>query len=188
MRKLCVLELLTAKRIASFRHVREEEASATIRSIWEQSQSGTVSVNITKAIYTFSSNIIWRILASKKFSDDDLGGNGKGFKDLILELSATVGALNIGDFIPYLDWMDLQGIKRRMVKVSKTCNDFAKKIIDDDLHVGHPEGEEEHVKDFVDVLLQKTDWKDHMKGDAKATRETMKSIVLVRRWGCLSYF
>ena len=46
------------------------------------------------------------ILESRKFS-----AYGKGFNDLLPRLSNMVEALNIGDFIHYLGWMDLQGIK-----------------------------------------------------------------------------
>ena len=53
VRKLCVLELLTAKRVESFKHVREE-VSAMIRSIWEESQKGTIAVNLSKALLTLS--------------------------------------------------------------------------------------------------------------------------------------
>jgi flavonoid 3'-monooxygenase len=137
MRKICVLELLTAKRIESFKHVREEEVSAMIRSIWEESENGRMGVNVSKAISTLTSNIVWRILANRKFSDDDLGGDFKGFKDLLVELIARVGDFNIGDFIPYLDWLDLQGINRRMKKIHKTFDEFAEKIIDDHVNVNH---------------------------------------------------
>ena len=62
-----------------------------------------------------------------------------------------------------LDWLDLQGIKRRMNKIHKAFDEFAEKIIDD--HVAHrlaggsncQKDEEPHVKDFVDVLLQKAE-------------------------------
>ena len=108
-----MLQLLTAKRIESFKHVRDEEVSAKICSILEESEGGRMRVNVSKAISTLVSNIVWRILAKRKFSDDDLGGDFKGFKELLDEMTATVGAFNIGDFIPYLDWMDLQGIKPR---------------------------------------------------------------------------
>eukprot|EP00253_Pinus_taeda_P017717 PITA_17717 len=92
VRKLCVLELFTSKRIESFKHVREEEVSAITRSIWEQSQNGTIAVNVSKAILTLSSNVISRILFGRKVSDDDLGADGKGFKNMLLELSATAAA------------------------------------------------------------------------------------------------
>ena len=151
-----------------------------IRSIWEESKNGTIAVNVSKAILTLSSNVIWRILASRKVCDDDLGADGKGFKHMLLELSTTSGTLNIGDFIPYLDWMDLQGIKRRMLKVSKTYDALAEKIIDEHL-LNDGQAEAERAKDFVDVLLEMTAKNDHLKGDTKSKRETIKSIILVCR-------
>jgi len=112
-----------------------------------------------------------------------LGGEFKGFKDLLVQLTARVGDFNIGDFIPYLDWLDLQGIKQRMKKIDKTFNEFAEKIIDDHVNVNHlmatvssngqkEEDAEPHVQDFIDVLL-------HMaKTNSKITRETIKGLVL----------
>ena len=111
-----------------------------------------------------------------------MGGVGKGLKHMLMELSYTVGDVNIGDFIPfpYLDWMDLQGIERRMFAIRKTYNAFAEKIIDEHLHVVHGQEEAAHVKDFVDVLLQMTADNNYIiKGDTKARRETVKSIMFV---------
>lgn len=181
MRKLCVTELLTAKRMESFRHVREEEACLMIRSIWEESDRGTVAVNVSKAISTFSSNTVWRILASRKISHYDLGGSGKGFKDFLFELSAILGSFNIGDFIPFLDWLDLQGIKGRMKKANQIFDELGDKIIEDHLHhypdlsKGHETG-----KDFVHVLLemqQQPAGNDDTE-KMKITRENIKAIVL----------
>nr|ADE76383.1 unknown [Picea sitchensis] len=183
MRKICVSELLSAKRIDSFKDVREEEVSAMISSIWEESQRGTRAVNMSKAISALANNIIWRILASRKFSDNDLGDNSKGPKDLVSEISATLGGFNIGDFIPYLDWLDLQGIKGRMKKAGRRFDAFAEKLIDD--HIDHRraaktlngqgDAEAEPVKDLVDVLL---DMAEADKSETKITREKIKAIVL----------
>lgn len=180
MRKLCVTELLTVKRMESFRHVRQEEASLMIRSIWEESEGGTVAVNVSKAISTFSFNTVWRILASRKISDFDLGGgNGKGFKDLLFELSDIFAVFNIGDFIPFLDWFDLQGVKGRMKKASKIFDEVCDKIIDDHLH-RHHNLTHGTSKDFVDVLLemmQQPAGNDDTE-KIKITREIIKALVL----------
>eukprot|EP00253_Pinus_taeda_P018652 PITA_18652 len=178
IRKICVVQLLNAKRIDSFRYVREEEMSLAIRSIWEKSESGTIAVNVSKAISTLISNIVWRILASRKFTDNNLGSNFEGFKDLLVELITAGGVFNIGDFIPYLDCFDLQGVKRRMKKVHKTFDEFAEKIIDDHIAprmatASNDQKEEAaHAKDFVDVLLQIAE------ADTRVTRQTIKAIVL----------
>nr|ACN40389.1 unknown [Picea sitchensis] len=180
MRKICVLELLTAKRIESFKHVREEEVSAMISSIWEDSDSGRIPVNVTKAISAALANIVWRILVGNFFSDDDLGADGKGFTDLVLEVSTAAGSFNIGDFIPCLDWLDLQGIKRSLKKANRRFDAFAEKIIND--HVDHrmaraSNGQEDtmpHVKDFVDVLLEVAETNTT---DTKLKRETIKALI-----------
>eukprot|EP00253_Pinus_taeda_P015537 PITA_15537 len=181
MRKICVTELLGTKRIESFKHVREEEMSVMIRSMWEESESGTIAVNLSKAISNVVSNIVWRMLTRRKFSDDHLSANGQGFKDLTSEVSIVLGAFNVGDFIPYLDWLDLQGVKRRMKKIHKTFDEFAEKIIED--RVDHRVAdamngrhEAEPVKDFVDVLLDLAAETD--KAENEITREKIKAIVL----------
>lgn len=183
MRKICALELLSAKRIESFKDVREQEISAMISSIWEESERGTRAVNLSKVISALANNIIWRILAGRTFSDNDLGENSKGFKDLVSEISSTLGGFNIGDFIPYLDWLDLQGIKGRMKKAGERFDAFAEKLIDD--HIDHRraaatlkgelDAEAEPVKDLVDVLL---DMAEADKSETKITREKIKAVVL----------
>lgn len=172
MRKICVLELLTAKRIESFKHLRQEEVSAAMRSIWEKSEKGTIPLNLTKSITTLTSIIIWQILASHKYSDDE-----KGLKDLIREVSTALGEFNIGDFIPYLDWLDLQGVRRRLKKASKRYDAFAEKLIEDHVHhrlltatsdcheVASP------PKDFIDALLEIAETYQNI------TRETIKAVL-----------
>lgn len=134
MRKICVLELLTAKRIESFKHVRKEELSATIRSIWGNSEKGTIAIDVSKAIVTLTHNIIWRILASKKISGDEVSASDKALKDVVQDVSVALGEFNVGDFVPYLNYLDLQGIKRRLKKANKAFDAFAEKIIEDHLH------------------------------------------------------
>lgn len=49
LRKICILELLSAKRVLSFRSVREEEMASLVD--WVRSKAGT-PVNLTEKIYS----------------------------------------------------------------------------------------------------------------------------------------
>ena len=63
------------------------------------------------------------------------------------------GVLNIGDFIPWLAWLDLQGYVRHMKKLSKWLDDFLEEVFEE--HERRRKGVENYVaKDMVDVLLQ----------------------------------
>ncbi|GLJ31804.1 hypothetical protein SUGI_0639690 [Cryptomeria japonica] len=110
MRKLLTVELLTVKRIDSFRFVREEEVSAMIASIWQESGRGAQCVDLKKRLSSLTQNITCRMFASRIYSDNDLSG-GLGFKQMIEETFAVAGAFCVGDFVPSLDWLDFQGIR-----------------------------------------------------------------------------
>ncbi|GLJ31798.1 hypothetical protein SUGI_0639630 [Cryptomeria japonica] len=155
MRKLCTVELLTVKRIESFRFVREEEVSAMIRCIWQESGHGAQCVDVRKRLSSLTQNITCRMFASRTYSDNELSG-GHGFKEMAEEMTTVSGAFFIGDFIPSLDWLDLQGFRRRMLAVHKIFDRFAEKVIDEHVHRRLEKGEhneEDRVKDIVDVML-----------------------------------
>ena len=71
MRKICALQLFTTKRIESFQWVRDEEVSNMIRSIWQESENGAKSVNVSKALSSLTANIICRTLMGKRCSMDE---------------------------------------------------------------------------------------------------------------------
>jgi len=169
MRKICVLELLTARRIESFQSLREEEVSAMIRSIWQESEKGVKPVNISKALSSFTANIICRMVMGRKYSTEAPAGF-KGFTELLREMSPLVGAFYIGDFIPRLEWLDLQGIRRRMKKIHGEFDALAEGIINE-----HIERRNQNVlanNCFVEVLL------DISESDNIMSRNDMKALLL----------
>nr|ATG29958.1 CYP750C30 [Taxus chinensis] len=172
-RKLCVTELLSAKRLESFRFIREEEVSLAIRSIWEKSREGRVAVNIGKAIASLTSAIVWRILVGARYSDDDDGDLvGKEFRDMVLEIAGSIHEVNIGDFIPYIDWLDMQGIKKRMKKANRSFDRVMQRLLEE--HVKFKGTHNSKVKDFMDVLLEMAETDTMNIGE-----ENIKAIILV---------
>ncbi|XP_057832063.1 cytochrome P450 750A1-like [Cryptomeria japonica] len=72
MKKLCMVELLNAKRIESMRSMREEEVSLAVRSVWEKSRHGKVAVNLSQIISSLVQSQILRILCGTKSDDQRL--------------------------------------------------------------------------------------------------------------------
>ncbi|KAJ7951501.1 Cytochrome P450 [Quillaja saponaria] len=63
------------------------------------------------------------------------------------------GVLNIGDSIPWIDFLDLQGYIKRMKALSKKFDRFWEHVLDE--HIERSKGAKDYVaKDMVDVLLQ----------------------------------
>ena len=131
MRKLCTLELLSSSKINSFQPMRKEELDLLIEFIKEATRDG-VCVDLSAKVSALSANMNCRMVLGKKYMDDDFGE--KGFKAVMRETMYLGATPNIGDYIPFIGSLDLQGLNRRMKKVAKTFDDFFEKIIDEHVH------------------------------------------------------
>jgi ferulate-5-hydroxylase len=125
-----------------------------IRSIVNLDDSRPLNINQTLA--SLATAIICRMDFGRKYSDPDL----RGFSSMVRECFQLLGSFNIVDYIPYLDWMDLQGLIRRMKKLHKTEDHLLDKVIDE--HVSRNDSNITH--DFLDILLAASADKDGIKG------------------------
>ncbi|CAM6099831.1 unnamed protein product [Calypogeia fissa] len=175
MRKICVLELLTCKRIQSFSYLRNEEMSSLVRSIWHESTSGqpvTISVKLAHlllnimALMTMGKRLIsWG--AEQQEDEAEL----KNFKETITEMFILSGVVNnLGDYFPSIRWMDVQGYERRMRKTSKNFDDFVMKLIKDKRALNAVVSDDK--KDMLDVLLSLTS-----EANGKLSDETVMSTM-----------
>ncbi|KAI9113999.1 hypothetical protein K1719_015250 [Acacia pycnantha] len=171
MRKLCTLELLSSSKINSFRPMRKEELDLLIDSLKEATRDGD-SVDLSAKVAALSANMSCRMVLGKKYMDDEF--DEKGFKAVVKEgmyLSATP---NMGDYIPFIAGLDLQGLNRRMKAVAKTFDDFFEKIIDEHVHHQSNNNKDKKTKDFVDVML---DFVGTEESEYRIERPNIKAIM-----------
>ncbi|KAL2343006.1 hypothetical protein Fmac_004291 [Flemingia macrophylla] len=147
MRKMCTLELLSQTKINSFRRTREKELDLLIELLRETANDGAV-VDLSAKVATLSADMACRMILGKKYMDQDL--DEKGFKAVMQELFHLAATPNLGEYIPYIGKLDLQGLTKRMKVVGKIFDDFFEKIIDE--HMQSDKGEDK-TKDFVNVML-----------------------------------
>jgi len=169
IRKMCTLELLSNLKINSFKSMRKEELGLLIEFMREAARD-CVAVDLSAKVSSLSADMSCRMVFGKKYMDKDL--DEKGFKAVIHE-GMQLGAIpNLGDYIPCLAPLDLQGLRRRMKAVSKTFDDFFEKIIDE-----HVQSKEENkTKDFVDVMLS---FMGSEESEYRIDRSNIKAIILV---------
>ncbi|TVU09716.1 hypothetical protein EJB05_43209, partial [Eragrostis curvula] len=162
-RKMCLTELFSAKRLESYEYIRAEEVRALLRDLHAASATGGV-VMLKDFLSTVSLNVITRMVLGKKYLDKEMAAQGgaavttpEEFKWMLDELFLLNGVLNIGDSIPWLDWMDLQGYIKRMKKLSKMFDRFLEHVVEEHNQRRLREGKSFVAKDMVDVLLQIAD-------------------------------
>ncbi|GKD98996.1 cytochrome P450 71A1-like protein, partial [Tanacetum coccineum] len=83
--------------------------------------------------------------------------SGEEFKKMIDELFLVNGVLNIGDFIPWIDFMDPQGYVKRMKVVSKKFDSFLEHVLNEHSARRNVEKDNFVPLDMVDLLLQHAD-------------------------------
>jgi cytochrome P450 len=149
VRRISVSELLSTKSLEALRFQREEEVSVMIHSLLEKcARVSNPVVDVSKTVLAVAVDIICRMAFGRKYSDEEAYDN-RGFEEMIKEFGFLLGAFDIGDFIPYLGWMDLQGLGRRQKAISRTADAFYEKLIEE--HLAQKDVRE--TRDFVDVLL-----------------------------------
>ncbi|GKV09812.1 hypothetical protein SLEP1_g21252 [Rubroshorea leprosula] len=156
-RKMCLVELFSAKRLESYEYIRKEEMNLLLKGLYNS--TGT-TILLKDHLSNVSLNVISRMVLGKKYTGEAENENKiitpKEFKEMLDELFLLNGVLDIGDSIPWLRFLDLQGYIKRMKALSKKFDQFLEHVLDE--HNARRKGVKDYVaKDMVDVLLQLAD-------------------------------
>ncbi|KAJ3706600.1 hypothetical protein LUZ61_010305 [Rhynchospora tenuis] len=143
MRKLCVLKLLSRRCTNSWASVHDNIES-TVKRVATNIGS---SIDIRELCCNLTKSIIFRAAFGAQISIEDQGE----FTSIIEEFSRLFGAFHIGDFIPWLKWMDYQGINKRLKRARLALDQFIDRIIDE--HLANPKKVDAPNADMVDGML-----------------------------------
>ncbi|KAI5077506.1 hypothetical protein GOP47_0007330 [Adiantum capillus-veneris] len=151
MRQLCNLELLNVKLVAALRHVREEEVRNLARAVLEAGRRGEEKVELRPRLRATTNDIICRMMMGKKIEDVS-SKSGKGqleLLNLVEDVHYLMGVFYVGDFIPWLSWLDPNRYLKRMKAGGRQAQILLQEIIDKRRRQKRNADEE----DFLDILL-----------------------------------
>ncbi|PON74642.1 Cytochrome P450, E-class, group I [Trema orientale] len=175
IRKICVLELFSVKRVLSYRSIREEEVTKLINSISNHSSSSPgTPVNLTDKLYALTAEIIFRIAFGTTFQGSDFAQ--EKFHDVVLEAEATLGGFSAAEYFPYVGWIvdKISGLQQRRERVFHELDHFFQRVIDDHLS---PERTKQEHEDIIDVLLKIVKEQTGF-GAALLTEKNIKAVLL----------
>jgi cytochrome P450 len=148
MRKVCMLELLSAKRVQSFSSLREDEVCNLIESI--HSSSGSL-INFTEKVFSLTSTIVCRAAFGSNCKDQD------AFTLLSKEAISLAGGFELADLFPSRKFLHaVSGLKSKLEKIQRKFDKILDNIINDhrENQMSAATGKGEPWKDdLVDVLL-----------------------------------
>ncbi|CAK7341737.1 unnamed protein product [Dovyalis caffra] len=131
LRKISSVHLFSAKSLDDFRHVRQDEVALLTRAL---ASAGATPVNLGQLLNVCTANALGRVMLGRRvFGDGSGGGDPKAdeFKSMVVEVMVLAGVFNIGDFVPALEWLDLQGVAAKMKKLHKRFDAFLTNIVEE---------------------------------------------------------
>ncbi|MGI4406612.1 cytochrome P450, partial [Klebsiella pneumoniae] len=95
------------------------------------------------------------------------------FKELLVEFVDYLGFFDVGDYIPWLWWVNkINGLYGRVERVAKELDNFIEGVVEE-----HERGERKGGhEDFVDVLLQVQ--RENVASGSPIHRESVKALIL----------
>ncbi|GFZ11991.1 cytochrome P450, family 71, subfamily A, polypeptide 21 [Actinidia rufa] len=135
IRSLCVVHLLSNKRVLSFRAVREEETTLMIDKIKQSySSSPSLAVNLTELFKSLTNDVVCRVASGRKYGEE-----GR-FKKLLGEFVDYLGYFDVGDYIPWLcEVREIAEAKRAITEDKLEKMPYLKAVIKETLRL-HPPG------------------------------------------------
>ena len=140
----------------------------------KQCYDSSTSVNLCEVFAKLTNDVVCRVILGKKYGE---GEGGRKFKELLGEFVELLGVINIGDYIPWLSWVNrVNGLDARAEKVAKQLDDFLEGVIEEHLNFEKKEGHAHVLGDFMDVLF----WiqKENVIG-FPIDRVSIKALILV---------
>ncbi|GKV35533.1 hypothetical protein SLEP1_g43789 [Rubroshorea leprosula] len=174
LRKISSVHLFSGKALDDYKHVREEEIKVLVRAL---ADAGTKPVNLAQLLNVCTVNALGRVMLGQRVFGDGTGGadpKADEFKSMVVELMVLAGEMNIGDFIPALEWLDLQGVVAKMKKLHKRFDAFLTTILEEHkVKVRHGGGQ------HTDLLSTLISLQEEADGDGgKLTDTEIKALLL----------
>ncbi|XP_065882067.1 cytochrome P450 726A27-like [Euphorbia lathyris] len=163
MRKICILELFSAKRVQSFRSIREEEISDLIRSI--NSKLGS-PINLSDMIFSLTNSIVARTVIGRK------NRNQEAVLEVMNRLVKAIAGFTVLDLFPSLQFIHvITGMKSTLLKLHKEADQIFENIIEE--HKSELRGGQIESNNLLNVLLQLQE-----NPDSYLTTDGIKSITM----------
>ncbi|KAJ6837243.1 cytochrome P450 71A1-like isoform X1 [Iris pallida] len=156
LRKLLVLELLSAKKLRDFQSLRQEETDLMMKHISKKAADAGSPVNLSELIIYLINTIVFRVtFGYKRDNDGEEYGKRSRFHEVVEESNVMMGIPFLEDYFPGFGFVidAVTGVRRRLERNAKELDDFFQKVIDE--HMAAAETREEgHREDFVDIMIR----------------------------------
>ncbi|KAJ6793578.1 cytochrome P450 71A9-like [Iris pallida] len=179
LRKVCIIELFSSKKVLSFRPIRQEEVDRMVGSIASQ----TDAVDLSEELMSLANHITCRqgkqsnlhtyvtymAAVGKRYHAP---GEGSRLKRILAETEALFMGFFFEDYFPLLGWLDrLTGMRARLERNFSELDGLYQEVIDEHKDPAWRR-EEDRGEDAIDALLS------IQRSGANLTDEHIKGVLM----------
>ncbi|XP_050216851.1 desmethyl-deoxy-podophyllotoxin synthase-like [Mercurialis annua] len=166
LRKICITELLSPKRVQSFRSIREEEMSNLIAVI---SSSCGKPINLTRKIFSLIYGNTARISFGKKCKDQE------AFISVVDEILEAASGFGVADLFPSFKILHhISGTMSKLRRIQGEADRILESIIADHRASKRATVAGDDQEDLVDVLLR---LQEHGNLEFPLTTDNIKAVL-----------
>ncbi|XP_031109593.1 cytochrome P450 CYP82D47-like [Ipomoea triloba] len=161
MRKIATLHLLSNRQVEMLSPIRKSEVESSIRELYEMWASngsperGFVA-DLQPWFRNLSRNMSVRMVGGKRLTGDGVDCNkeeARRCEKVIREFLYFFGVFVLSDYFPFLEWLDLQGHKKRMKRIARELDNLVGGWLEE--HKKRRRSEKGMgAQDFMDVMLE----------------------------------
>ncbi|XP_039134747.1 flavonoid 3'-monooxygenase CYP75B137-like [Dioscorea cayenensis subsp. rotundata] len=151
LRKACVRELLNTKILDSFHALHQREVRSMVEELHRK--TGEV-VDVGQVAFVTVLNVVTGMLWGNSLAAEEQKRVGGELRELVDGIVHLLGVTNMSDIFPVLEWMDLQGVQRKMKEHKERLDRLLSMIIEQRKGTLEASGDQEKTKDFLQVMLE----------------------------------
>ncbi|XP_062167331.1 cytochrome P450 93A3-like [Alnus glutinosa] len=175
MKKLCMSELLSGRKLDQLLPVRREEINRFVQFILQKAEAGE-AVDVGGQLMRVTNNVISRMVMSVRCSENE--HEADEVAKVVKATAELSGKFNLSDFIWFCKNLDLQGFGKRLKEVRGNFDSMMERIIKEHEEARKKEKDMDGgyaVKDLLHILL---DIYEDKSSEMRLTRENIKAFIL----------
>ncbi|XP_010531288.1 PREDICTED: isoflavone 2'-hydroxylase-like [Tarenaya hassleriana] len=132
LRRISAVEMLSSHRLHLFQAVRSDEVRRMVAKLASKACEGFVTVNLKKTISVVVMNNIMRMIAGKRYYDDDQSKEegARRFHEIMQDVLDKSGVGNPADYFPIIKWISPKYVKR-VKELGFRMNEFMQGLVDE---------------------------------------------------------
>ncbi|KAK1433449.1 hypothetical protein QVD17_10359 [Tagetes erecta] len=118
LRRISTVEILSTHRLNEFHEIRVDEGRLLVDKLILMCSS---TVNLSSMFNEMTLNVLMRMISGKRYFGGDMEEEeeGKRFREIVKETFMVSGASNLGDYLPVLRWLGVDGLEKKMIVLQK---------------------------------------------------------------------